>query len=191
MAEKGTDGNRLIWVDCEMTGLDDNTDQLLEIACLITEGDEKLTLVAEGPNLIIHQSDSVLQAMGEWCTRQHGESGLIKAVQQSKITIQDAERQLLDFVRKHTPVGICPMAGNSVYADKIFLKKYLPKFVQHFHYRLVDVSTVKELCRRWYPEKFAKAPPKQLTHRALDDIKESVSELRYYKTAIFSANTDS
>lgn len=175
--------NRLVWVDLEMTGLDDEKDTILEIACLIT--DTNLKLVAEGPDIIIHQPNSVLQSMGDWCKKHHGESGLTKAVQESKISIGEAEDTVFNFVEKYTKPKKCLLAGNSVHADKIFLNKYMPKFVSHLHYRIVDVSTVKELCKYWYPNTYVRAPRKAGNHRALDDIKESLEELKFYRSTIF------
>ena len=177
------DKNRLIWIDLEMTGLELDTNTILEIACVITEGD--LEIVAEGPSLIIHHEDQVLDRMNEWCIQHHGQSGLTDSVKKSQISLQDAEKQVLDFVAKHTPVGVCPLAGNSVGMDKRFLDKYMPSLAAHFHYRIVDVSTVKELCRRWYPGSLERAPAKKLSHRALDDIRESIEELKFYKTEVF------
>lgn len=174
---------RLVWVDLEMSGLDIEKEHILEMACLVTDG--QLNIIAEGPSLIIHQPDSVLDAMGEWCTKHHGESGLTEAVRKSDISLAAAEHQMLDFIQKHTSPKAAILSGNSVHADKVFLDKFMPSFMAHLHYRIVDVSTVKELCRRWYPEEYKKAPPKAGAHRALDDIKESIEELKYYKTTIF------
>lgn len=177
------DEERLIWVDLEMTGLDVETCYILEIACLIT--DDKLNIIAEGPNLIIHQSDDILENMNKWCKDQHGRSGLTEQSRKSEVTLQAAEMAVLSFVRQHTPPGKCPLAGNSVHADKKFLEKFMPEFIKHLHYRIVDVSTIKELCRRWYPEEYKEGLTKKATHRALEDIIESISELKYYKKSIF------
>lgn len=174
---------RLIWVDLEMTGLNVETCHIIEMACLIT--DENLNIVAEGPDLVIHQPDRVLEAMDHWCTKHHGESGLTAAVRASQISLSQAEQTFLQFVEQHTPPKQCPLAGNSVHADKKFLDKYMPLFMDHLHYRIVDVSTIKELCRRWYPKTYEQVPIKREQHRALEDIKESISELRFYKQAIF------
>lgn len=175
--------NRIVWMDLEMTGLDTAKDHILEAAVLITDAD--LEIVAEGPNLIIHQPDSILDAMGEWCKKTHGESGLTEASRQSKISVQVAQEIILDFVSKHTNIGECPLAGNSIGEDKRFLNVYMPKLINHFHYRIIDVSTIKELCRRWYPDVLKQAPRKKLTHRALEDIKESIAELKYYRGNLF------
>uniref|UniRef100_H3CT44 Oligoribonuclease, mitochondrial n=1 Tax=Tetraodon nigroviridis TaxID=99883 RepID=H3CT44_TETNG len=174
---------RMVWVDLEMTGLDIEKDQIIEMACLITDSD--LNILAEGPNLIINQPDELLDGMSEWCKEHHGKSGLTQAVRNSKITLEQAEYEFLSFVRQHTPPGQCPLAGNSVHADKRFLEKYMPQFMHHLHYRIIDVSTVKELCRRWFPEEYKQVPPKKATHRALSDIYESIKELQFYRSSIF------
>ncbi|XP_019731797.1 small fragment nuclease isoform X4 [Hippocampus comes] len=150
-----------------MTGLDIENDMIMEMACIIT--DSNLNILAEGPNLIIAQSNEILESMSKWCTEHHGKSGLTEAVRQSKITLEQAEYEFLSFVRQHTPPGQCPLAGNSVHADKRFLDKYMPQFMNHLHYRIIDVSTIKELCR------------------ALEDIRESIKELQYYRASIFKA----
>ena len=174
---------RLIWVDLEMTGLDSNKDEIIEIACIITDSD--LGVVAVGPNIVINVRDEVLEGMDDWCKEHHGKSGLTNAVRESKVTVRDAEAQMLEFVQAHTPPKACPIAGNSVHMDKVFLNKYMPKFANHLHYRIVDVSTVKELCKRWYPTVMRKAPRKLEAHRALDDIKESIKEMQFYRKNIF------
>ena len=177
------DSTRLVWVDCEMTGLDTKVDTLLEVAVLIT--DEDLGIVAEGPNIVIHHPEEVLKSMNEWCIEHHANSGLTKMVMDSTIGLEEAEDKILSFVKQWIPEKKCPLAGNSVGQDAKFLKKYMPKFMDHLHYRIVDVSTIKELSRRWYPEKYAMAPKKKMSHRALDDIKESIEELKYYKATVF------
>lgn len=173
----------LVWVDLEMTGLDIDKDHILEMACLITDG--QLNMLAKGPNLIIHQSDSVLSNMNEWSRVHHQRSGLTEACKKSKVSLQAAEMEMLSFVRQHTPPGKCALAGSSVHADRVFLMKHMPQFLHHLHYRIVDVSSFKEICRRWYPEDYLHAPVKKLCHRALDDIRESITELQYYRNAIF------
>ncbi|XP_015253848.1 PREDICTED: oligoribonuclease, mitochondrial [Cyprinodon variegatus] len=172
----------------KMTGLDVEKDQIIEMACIITDSD--LNIIAEGPTVIIKQPDELLDGMSEWCKEHHGKSGLIQAVKNSNITLEQAEYEFLSFVRQHTPPGQCPLAGNSVHADKRFLDKYMPQFMYHLHYRIIDVSTIKELCRRWFPEDFSMAPRKSATHRALDDIKESIKELQYYRASIFKASPE-
>ncbi|XP_037605324.1 small fragment nuclease [Sebastes umbrosus] len=183
-----TMSRRLVWVDLEMTGLDIEKDKIIEMACIITDAD--LNVLAEGPNLIINQPNELLEGMSEWCIEHHGKSGLTQAVQDSKITLEQAEYEFLSFVRQHTPPGQCPLAGNSVHADKKFLDKYMPQFMYHLHYRIVDVSTIKELCRRWFPEEYKLAPHKKAAHRALGDIQESIKELQYYRANIFKASTE-
>ncbi|XP_027234853.2 oligoribonuclease, mitochondrial [Penaeus vannamei] len=174
---------RLVWVDLEMTGLDVTKEEIMEAAVIVTDSD--LNVVAEGPNLVLKVEDKVLDNMNDWCKQHHGDSGLTASCRKSEVTLAAAEDQLLQFVTQHTEKGKAPLAGNSVHADKKFLDKYMPKLMKHLHYRIVDVSTVKELCRRWYPEEFSSAPSKKVAHRALDDIKESIEELKYYKSAIF------
>ncbi|XP_054879473.1 small fragment nuclease isoform X2 [Poeciliopsis prolifica] len=180
--------HRMVWVDLEMTGLDVEKDQIIEMACIVTDSD--LNIIAEGPSIIINQPEMLLDGMSDWCKEHHGKSGLIQAVQNSKMTLGQAEYEFLSFVRQHTPPGQCPLAGNSVHADKRFLDKYMPQFMYHLHYRIIDVSTIKELCRRWFPEEFKMAPHKSATHRALDDIKESIKELQYYRACIFKAPSE-
>ncbi|KRX64924.1 Oligoribonuclease, mitochondrial [Trichinella sp. T9] len=135
---------RLIWIDCEMTGLDIDNDRLMEIACMVTEGDENLTI---GPNIIIHQDDALLANMNEWCKTQHGKTGLTEAVQQSTVTEKVAEKQMLEFLSLHTSPGLCPLAGNSIGRDRQFIEKYMPDLAKHIHYRNVDVTTIAELCK--------------------------------------------
>lgn len=179
---------RMVWVDLEMTGLNIEKDQIIEMACIITDSD--LNVLAEGPNLIIKQPDELLDSMSDWCKEHHGKSGLTQAVRNSKITLEQAEYEFLSFVRQHTPPGQCPLAGNSVHADKRFLDKYMPQFMYHLHYRIIDVSTIKELCRRWFPDEYKKAPQKRASHRALDDIQESIKELQFYRANVFKSSTE-
>ncbi|XP_061406838.1 oligoribonuclease, mitochondrial [Lethenteron reissneri] len=176
-------GSRVVWVDLEMTGLDIDKDQIIEIACVIT--DSNLNIIAQGPSLIIHQPDELLDGMSTWCKEHHGRSGLTKAVRESVVSLQMAEYEVLSFVRQHTPPGVCPLAGNSVHADKKFLDKFMPQFMRHLHYRIIDVSTIKELCMRWYPEEYEKTPKKKATHRAVEDINESIKELQFYRGNVF------
>lgn len=174
---------RFVWVDLEMSGLDIEKEHILEMACLVTDTD--LNIVAEGPNLVINQPDEVLNNMGEWCTQHHGESGLTEAVRKSDVSLKQAENEMLNFIKEHTSERTALLAGNSIHADRMFLNKYMPNFLNHLHYRILDVSTIKELCRHWYPEEKKKTPQKKIAHRALDDIKESIQELEFYKGAIF------
>ncbi|RNA40090.1 mitochondrial, partial [Brachionus plicatilis] len=173
--------NYIVWVDLEMSGLNIDKDHILEIACLIT--DKNLNTVAEGPELIIHQSNEVLNGMDEWCTKTHGESGLTASCRSSQINIEQAEQIMLEFVQKHIPKGACPLAGNSIHVDRIFLNKYMKNFLNYLHYRIIDVSTIKELAKRWSDER--QFFVKKQTHRALDDIKESIDELKYYRIKFF------
>uniref|UniRef100_A0A7S0RKY5 Exonuclease domain-containing protein n=1 Tax=Pyramimonas obovata TaxID=1411642 RepID=A0A7S0RKY5_9CHLO len=173
----------LVWIDLEMTGLDLEKDVILQIAVLITDGD--LESVIEGPELVIHQSEEVLQNMNDWCIEHHGKSGLTEAVRQSKLTMRDAENQVLHFVQQHVKPKEGIVAGNSVHVDVSFLKKDMKELCDYFHYRILDVSTVKELAKRWYPSSFSKAPKKMLAHTAMSDIRESLAELRYWRQAIF------
>lgn len=175
-------GDYLIWVDMEMTGLEPATDVILEVAVVITDGD--LNLIAEGPALAVHQSDEVLAAMDEWCTRTHGESGLTARVKASRYSVADVEAEVLAFLAKHVPAGASPMCGNSIGQDRRFIRRYMPQLERYFHYRNLDVSTVKELCRRWRPELMA-GFTKKGCHLALDDIYESIAELKYYREHFF------
>ena len=171
----------LVWIDLEMSGLDPDACKILEIATLVTDAD--LELVAEGPDIVVHQPDAVLDAMDEWCTTHHGESGLTAAVKASTTSLADAEAQTLEFLRAHTEAGTSPLCGNSIWQDRRFIARYMPKLDAFLHYRMIDVSTVKELTRRWYPDE--KAPPKGQSHRALDDIRESIAELKFYRENVF------
>ena len=171
----------LVWIDLEMTGLDPRTCQIMEIATLVTDAD--LNIVAEGPNLIVHVPDERLAAMDDWCTEHHGASGLTEACRASKIDVAEAERRTLEFLRAHTQPGTSPLCGDSVWQDRRFLHAEMPTLDAFLHYRLVDVSTIKELASRWYPD--LEPPPKAEAHRALDDIRESIAELAYYRTHLF------
>ncbi|XP_037051756.1 oligoribonuclease isoform X1 [Bradysia coprophila] len=176
----------LVWMDLEMTGLDYKHDRIMEIACLIT--DNSMNIIAEGPHLIINQPQSLLDGMNEWCTTTHTQTGLLELCKTSKITEEAAEKELMSFLRQHVKEKASPLAGNSVYMDRLFLKEYMPKIDDYLHYRIIDVSTCKELCKRWNGSIFAKAPEKKLVHRGMDDIKESIEELKYYKRFMFTKN---
>ena len=171
----------LIWLDMEMTGLDPATDVVLEVATLVT--DHNLEILAEGPDLVVHQPDEVLDNMSAWCIEHHGQSGLTAACRASTISMAEAERQTLEFLRQWCEPGKSPLCGNSIGQDRRFMARHMPGLERFVHYRNVDVSTIKELARRWYPELpgYAKAE----THRALDDIRESLGELRYYRERVF------
>jgi oligoribonuclease len=173
----------LVWMDLEMTGLDPERERIIEIATIITDGE--LEVVAEGPELVVHQSDELLAAMDPWNTAHHGASGLTERVRASTVDERTAEAQTLAFIAEHCAPRSAPLAGNSIHQDRRFVQRYLPALDAHLHYRMVDVSTVKELARRWYPAVVAAMPKKQERHRALDDIRESIAELRFYREKIF------
>jgi oligoribonuclease len=169
---------RLIWVDMEMTGLDPEKERIIELAAVVTEAD--LTLVAEGPVLVVHQSDEVLAAMDKWNQSTHSKSGLIDKVRASTLTEAQAEAIMLEFLSKHVPAGKSPLCGNTVSQDRRFMFNDMPNLERFFHYRTIDVSTLKELARRWRPA-LLKGFEKRSKHEALADIYESIDELRYYR----------
>jgi oligoribonuclease len=175
------DPNALIWIDMEMSGLDPETERILELAVVIT--DAQLNTVAEAPVLVVHQPDSVLDAMDNWNKSTHGKSGLIDRVRASTLSEAEAEMRMVEFLAQHVPSGVSPICGNSVHQDRRFLVRYMPKLDAFFHYRLIDVSTLKELCRRWKPEVLG-GMVKHGKHEALADIHESIEELRYYRAQI-------
>ncbi len=172
------DSSHLIWVDLEMTGLDPDNDLIIEIATIVT--DKNLNILAQGPVLAGHQSDAALAAMDEWNQHHHGQSGLIKRVKASTINDDEAERQTLAFLKKWVPERTSPMCGNSIGQDRRFLYRYMPTLEAYFHYRNIDVSTLKELAARWAPH-IKDGFQKKSSHQALDDIVESIEELRYYR----------
>ncbi len=174
----------LAWLDLEMTGLDPSRHTIVEIATLVT--DDELQIVAEGPDLVIAASAEQLAEMDAVVREMHARSGLLAAIESSTLTLEEAGERTLAFLRQHLPQkGTVPLAGNSIGTDRRFLQAQLPEVDAWFHYRCVDVSTLKELCRRWYPEALLSAPPKKTTHRALEDIRESVAELVYYRSVMF------
>ena len=175
MKKKGN----LVWLDLEMTGLDPRKDRIIEIATVITDKD--LHILAEGPVFAIHQSDALLDGMDDWCTKTHGKSGLTERVKTSKVTEAEAEATTLQFISQYVDKNQSPLCGNSISQDRRFLDKYMPTLEDYFHYRLIDVSTIKELARRWQP-KLYKGFDKTSKHQALDDIKDSIDELTYYRT---------
>jgi len=172
----------LVWVDLEMTGLEPEHNTILEIATIVTDAD--LTVLAEGPVIAIHRPDAVLEAMDEWNRDHHGASGLIARVRASQHTVTAADAETLAFVRQYCTPRSSPLCGNSVHHDRRFLVREMPQLVAFLHYRNIDVSTIKELVRRWYPAD-AQAPEKKHAHLALDDIRESIEELRFYRTHVF------
>ncbi|NNL57816.1 MAG: oligoribonuclease [Pseudomonadales bacterium] len=175
--------NRLIWIDLEMTGLLPEQDVIIEIATIVTDAD--LKTIAEGPVLAIHQADEILNGMDEWNTRQHGGSGLTQRVRESQVTVAEAEAKTIAFLQKHLQAGHSPMCGNSICQDRRFLARYMPHLEAFFHYRNLDVSTLKELARRWKPD-VLQGMKKSSNHLALDDIKDSIEELRYYRGKFFN-----
>ena len=169
---------RLVWLDMEMTGLDPEKERIIEVAVVITEPD--LTIVAEGPVLVVHQPDNLLDAMDSWNKSTHGKSGLTERVKASVLTEPEVEAQLIAFMAQYVPAGKSPLCGNTVSQDRRFMFNYMPKLEQFFHYRTIDVSTLKELARRWKPE-LLKGFEKRSKHQALADIYESIDELKYYR----------
>ena len=172
------DANALIWIDLEMTGLDSTNDLIIEVATIVTDSD--LNIVAEGPVLAVHQSDEVLAGMDEWNTNTHNKTGLVERVRASTLNEAEVERQTIAFLGEYVGKNRSPMCGNSICQDRRFLARYMPELEAYFHYRNLDVSSVKELAKRWKPE-ILPGFSKKNTHRALDDIRESVDELRYYR----------
>lgn len=178
----------LVWIDLEMTGLDPDAEVIVEIAAIVTDGE--LATVVEGPDIVVTAPEPALAGMVEKVREMHAKSGLDVAVRASTTTVAQAEQQVLDFVRRLVPeAGSAPLAGNSVHADRMFLRRHMPALEAHVHYRNVDVSTLKELARRWHPDVLAAAPHKTGDHRALADIRESIGELRYYREALFHPRT--
>jgi len=175
MAEVSPD--RLVWIDLEMTGLDPKKCTIVEIATIVTNSN--LDILEEGPNLVIHQSEEVLATMNDYVRSLHTRSGLLDQIRASAVTLQEATDQTLAFIKKYVPSGVVPLCGNSVWKDREFLEAYMPQVAAHLHYRMIDVSTLKELVRRWCPSR--EAPKKKETHRALDDIRESIQELAHYR----------
>ncbi len=172
------DANNLIWIDLEMTGLETQRDEIIEIATVVT--DLNLEVLAQGPVIAIHQSDEVLAGMDDWNTRHHGDSGLTERVRQSQSSMADAERETIQFLQQYVPAGKSPMCGNSICQDRRFMARLMPELEAFFHYRNLDVSTLKELASRWKPE-VAGGFVKKGAHLALDDILESIEELKYYR----------
>jgi oligoribonuclease len=176
--------DRLVWIDCEMTGLDLQRDALIEIAALVTDGD--LRVLGEGIDLVIHADESQLAGMPDVVREMHARSGLTEEVRRSTVSVREAEEEVLAYVREHVPdLRTAPLAGNSIATDRGFLARDMPELDAHLHYRMVDVSSIKELCRRWFPRVFYAKPEKGMAHRALADILESIRELDYYRRTLF------
>jgi oligoribonuclease len=176
--------NPLVWIDCEMTGLDLARDALIEVAVLVT--DAELNTLDAGLDLVIHVADDVLDTMVPFVRDMHASSGLTDAVRASTITLGEAERQVLEYVKQHVPEArVAPLCGNSIATDRGFLNRDMPSLDEHLHYRMIDVSSVKELAKRWYPRVYQSQPDKGLAHRALADITESIQELQYYRRTLF------
>jgi len=174
--------DNLIWIDLEMTGLMPESDVIIEIATLVT--DSQLNILAEGPMIAVHQSDAILNGMDEWNTKQHGKSGLTQRVRDSRMNSAEAEQQTITFLEQYVPKGKSPICGNSICQDRRFLARHMPKLENYFHYRNLDVSTIKELTRRWAPE-VMKQYSKESKHLAMDDIKDSIEELKFYRKNVF------
>ena len=178
--------DRLVWIDCEMTGLDLQRDALIEIAALVTDGD--LRVLGDGVDLVIHADEPQLEGMPDVVRDMHARSGLTEEVRRSSVTLREAEERVLAYIREHVPdPRTAPLAGNSIATDRGFLTRDMPELDAHLHYRMVDVSSIKELCRRWFPRVFYAKPEKGLAHRALADIRESIRELDYYRRTLFVA----
>jgi oligoribonuclease len=185
MSKKPRKGDRLVWIDMEMTGLDPGACVVLEIATIVTDSD--LEVVAEGPDLVVHATEEQLAAMVPVVREMHAKSGLTERVRASELTVEEAEAQTLAFVKRHCPKkGLHPICGNSIGTDRRFIARYMPKLDRHLSYRSVDVSSIKELAKRWYPKSYDKRPDKKKGHRALADIRESIEELRYWRKTVFA-----
>lgn len=174
--------NNLIWIDLEMTGLDTQNDVIIEIATIVT--DSELNELGEGPMLAIHQNDGIMSGMDEWNTNQHGKSGLTERVKNSAVSVEEAEQETLEFLRQFVSKGASPMCGNSICQDRRFMARLMPELEDFFHYRNLDVSTLKELAKRWNPD-VAKSVVKSGAHLALDDTRDSIDELRHYRKHLF------
>ena len=176
--------DRIVWADCEMTGLDPSRHVLVEIAVVVT--DAELNVLDEGIDIVIHATEEELGEMDDVVVKMHGGSGLTKQIRESSVSVADAEAQVLEYLKKYVPVsGVAPLAGNSIASDRKFIVKYMPALDEFLHYRMIDVSSIKELARRWYPRTYSSQPAKGLAHRALADIRESIRELDFYRRAIF------
>ncbi|MFD1815517.1 oligoribonuclease [Rhodococcus gannanensis] len=178
--------DKLVWIDCEMTGLRLGSDKLIEVAALVT--DSELNILGEGVDIVIHADDAALADMPDVVQEMHAKSGLTDEVRASTVTMEEAQEQVLAYIREHIPApGTAPLCGNSIATDRGFLARDMPELDEYLHYRMIDVSSIKELCRRWYPRIYFGQPEKGLAHRALADIKESIRELQYYRRTAFVA----
>src|SRR5579862_8562101 len=175
--------DNLIWIDLEMTGLDPEKERIIEMAAIVT--DSQLNMIAESPVIAVHQSDDLLNGMDDWNTKQHNASGLVARVKESQISETQAEAMMLQFLKQYVPAGKSPMCGNTIYQDRRFLNRYMPELEKYFHYRLLDVSTLKELAQRWAPRVYA-GLQKDSKHLALQDIRDSIEELKYYREHLFN-----
>ena len=176
--------DRIVWADCEMTGLDPDRHVLVEIAVVVTDAD--LTPLDDGIDIVIHASEDDLAGMDDFVTRMHADSGLTEQIRESPVSVADAEAQVVEYLKKYVPVaGAAPLAGNSIASDRKFISRYMPDLDVFLHYRMIDVSSIKELARRWYPRAYSNQPDKGMQHRALADIRESIRELDYYRRALF------
>ncbi len=179
------DADPLVWLDLEMTGLDVEQHTIVEIACIVTDSD--LTPLDDGIDIVVHQDADAMGRMDDFVRKMHTKSGLLPAIGASEVQLADAEARTLEYVRAHVPgPGLAPLCGNSIGTDRRFLDRYMHELDTFLHYRSIDVSSLKELCRRWYPEIYSKRPGKSEQHRALDDIRESIEELRFYREQLFS-----
>lgn len=177
--------DNLIWIDLEMTGLDTQNDFIIEIATIVT--DSELNTLAEGPIIAIHQSEKIMRAMDDWNTNQHGSSGLTERVNNSTIKVETAEKETIDFLSQFVAKGVSPMCGNTICQDRRFMARLMPELEAYFHYRSLDVSSLKELAKRWAPD-VAKGVKKEGSHLAMDDIRDSINELRYYREHLFKTS---
>ncbi|MDN5683504.1 oligoribonuclease [Corynebacterium glyciniphilum] len=176
--------DRIVWADCEMTGLDPDRHVLVEIAVVVTDAD--LTPLDDGIDIVIHASEDDLAGMDDFVTRMHADSGLTEQIRESPVSVADAEAQVVEYLKRYVPVsGAAPLAGNSIASDRKFISRYMPDLDAFLHYRMIDVSSIKELARRWYPRAYSNQPDKGMQHRALADIRESIRELDYYRRALF------
>ena len=177
--------DRIVWIDCEMTGLDPQKHVIVEIAALVTDAD--LNILGEGVDVVVHASETDLAQMDAYVTDMHNSSGLTEEIRQSAIDVNEAERVVLDYVREWVPAERqAPLAGNSIASDRGFINRYMPELDMHLHYRMIDVSSLKELARRWYPRVYYGQPEKGMSHRALADIRESIRELEFYRRAMLA-----